>query len=558
MQALRDYVNILARHALIAGMLLVATVPVLGTGMAFAAEAPAPGPELAVASPPANGPDTAFSTPSGWVSTVQGANTWYAFQYAGDKSQILIDMQVYPSNAASFTVWTPQNAQGWRQGQTVTPVGAGSPSTLISSSPLECQPVGGSSLLQCPPRPTNNLNNLIWSGDFNSPGIYYVVVAQSGPPGGYNVTVAGTGVATAGTPAQAPATATPAPQATSTPAPALGAATPATSTVPSGNGPDTALSVPGGWVTAVQGANTWYAFGYAGDKSQILIDMQVSPAGAATFTVWTPQNAQGWRQGQIVTPVGAGSPNPLNGSNPLQCQPVGGSSLLQCPSQSPNQNDLVWSSNFNSPGTYYVVVAQSGPPGGYDLTVTGTGVTTAGTPAQAPATAALAAQATSTPAPALGAAAPATSTLPSGAGPDSARSAPSGWVPTVQGAKTWYAFGYAGDKSQILIDMPVSPANAATFTVWTPQNAQGWRQGQTVTPVGAGSPNPLNTSRLPCQPVSGSSLLQCGPSPNISSNDLVWSGNFNRAGIYYVVVAQSGPPGGYSLTITGTGVIQGQ
>ena len=43
-----------------------------------------------------------------------GTNTWYAFQYAGDKWQILIDLQVSPANAATFTMWTPQNAQGWR------------------------------------------------------------------------------------------------------------------------------------------------------------------------------------------------------------------------------------------------------------------------------------------------------------------------------------------------------------------------------------------------------------------------------------------------------------
>ncbi len=269
MQAIRGYVKVLRGHVTRAGLVLAALILIPGTGVALAAEAPATGPELPAAATSANGPDTALSAPSGWVSTVQGTRTWYAFQYAGDKSQISIQMQVYPSSAASFTVWTPQNAQGWRQGQTVTPVGAGSPGTVTSgSNPLECRPVAGSSLLQCPPAPTNNLNELVWSGNFNSPGIYYVVVAQSGPPGGYNLTVTGTGVVTAGTAPPAAATATQAPQATGTPAPALGTAAPATGTVPSGNGPDTALSAPSGWVSTAQGANTWYAFQYAGDKSQ--------------------------------------------------------------------------------------------------------------------------------------------------------------------------------------------------------------------------------------------------------------------------------------------------
>ena len=135
MHSVDGKVKRIARQAMTACLLLSAIVLVLGSGVAFAAQAPSASPALA-ASPAqgGNGPDTAFSTPSGWVTTVPGTSTWYAFQYAGDKSQILIDMQVYPINAASYTVWTPQNAQGWRAGQIVTPVGGGSPNQAPSNS----------------------------------------------------------------------------------------------------------------------------------------------------------------------------------------------------------------------------------------------------------------------------------------------------------------------------------------------------------------------------------------------------------------------------------------
>ncbi len=158
------------------------------------------------------------------------------------------------------------------------------------------------------------------------------------------------------------------------------------------------------------------------------------------------------------------------------------------------------------------------------------------------------------PLPAVSAAATPTITVPSGNGPDAARSAPSGWISTVVGTRTWYAFHYAGDQSQVAIEMQVYPESSASFTVWTPQNLQALQAGQTVSPVGSGSANPFthNHNQFPCVPGFGRCLPNLG-----NANDLLWSGSFYFPGTYYVVVAQSAPPGGYSLTIIGSGVSAG-
>ncbi len=79
--------------------------------------------------------------------------------------------------------------------------------------------------------------------------------------------------------------------------------------------------------------------------------MQVNPAATAGFAVWTPQSVQTMQGGQLVIPIGLGSINPNEA------------------------DDLIWSGSLHQAGTYYVLVAQSGPAGSYNLTVTGSGVT---------------------------------------------------------------------------------------------------------------------------------------------------------------------------------------
>ncbi len=355
----------------LAGVFLIASTLLAGAGHVFAAEAPGTGPE------------TAFTVPSGPVSIPAGGELWFAFAYDGDGSQINIDMSgnfqspTHKAPLTQFAIWTSEEVRQRSLGESVTPIGAGAVNSY------------------------NNNPDMIWTSNFNAWGTYYVVVDQSTlAPGTFQLTVTGSGVSVAGQPmpssaaapttapvASVPATAAPAPSApvtsTAAPAPSLpmtstassvvsvpmtatavpaasapvsstaapAASAPVTGTLAPGAGPDNAISTAKGWVPTASGSVTWYSFQYAGDGSQVTIDMQVYPATAAGFAVWTPQNLQTMLAGQVVTPIGLGSAS--NSNKP---------------------NDLLWSGSFLKPGTYYVLVAQDGPPGGYNLQISGSGV----------------------------------------------------------------------------------------------------------------------------------------------------------------------------------------
>ena len=119
-----------------------------------------------------------------------------------------------------------------------------------------------------------------------------------------------------------------------------------------GTGPADALAPTGQWTTEAPSQRTWYDFQYGGDGSQILVRMAVDSSNPASFEVWTADQIQQWVHGDTVTPVGQGSANDSFGG------------------------DLVWSGNFNEPGTYYVIVSDtSSAPETYDLQITGDAVT---------------------------------------------------------------------------------------------------------------------------------------------------------------------------------------
>ena len=130
---------------------------------------------------------------------------------------------------------------------------------------------------------------------------------------------------------------------------------PVATPTPAGTNPGNALTVPAGPLRLAFGQRMWYAFNYAGDSSQIQIQMGVTPPGAASFAIWTPTNVKHWTQGNPENPEGRGTPNSwYNG-------------------------DLLWSGNFNQPGTYYVSVDQTGPyTGSVNLSISGDGVSPAG------------------------------------------------------------------------------------------------------------------------------------------------------------------------------------
>jgi TolB protein len=121
----------------------------------------------------------------------------------------------------------------------------------------------------------------------------------------------------------------------------------------------------------------------------------------------------------------------------------------------------------------------------------------------------------------------------SGTGPDDARAPVADWLPLAPGETVWYAFQYAGDGSQIRVQLEVEPAGGAAFLVWTPEQIRRWGLGEEVHPIGRGSADPS------------------------AGGGLLWTGSFNDAGTYYVVVEPSGSLGGtsyYLLDVSGDGV----
>ena len=105
------------------------------------------------------GVDTATAPVNTWLSLDAGESPWYAFQYAGDGSQIEVRLQVQPEDSAGFVIWTPELIEQWGLGKPVEPVGRGSDDPFVEGM-------------------------VSWSGSFTTAGTYYVAVEQTeGQPG---------------------------------------------------------------------------------------------------------------------------------------------------------------------------------------------------------------------------------------------------------------------------------------------------------------------------------------------------------------------------------------
>ena len=107
------------------------------------------------------------------------------------------------------------------------------------------------------------------------------------------------------------------------------------------------------------------------------------------------------------------------------------------------------------------------------------------------------------------------------------------WRALPAGEQAWYTFDYSGDGSQVEIRMAtpnVGSPNGSGFEVWTPEQYAQYQRGGAVEPIGRGSAN--------------SDL----------GGDLFWTGNFNDAGTYHVIVTAGSGQADYSLTIKGSGV----
>ncbi|MHB0877361.1 MAG: hypothetical protein ACYC5O_15095, partial [Anaerolineae bacterium] len=286
------------------------------------------------------GPESATAPPTGSMTAAVGSRAWYAFNYPGDGTQILIRMSVSPQRSAGFSVWTQDSVRVWAAGGTENPVGRGSVNEAL----------GG---------------DLVWAGNFTVNGTYYVVVDQTGPdPASYTLQITGKSVSFPAMTAAVPSVTMMATQAVSTTSATTAATgtTVATTVAPTampivtatptgGGGPMDAMPIRGMAASLAVGGRTWYSFNYSGDGSAILIRMSVSPSLSAGFGVWTQDSVRVWAAGGTESPIGRGSVNDALGG------------------------DLVWAGSFTIPGTYYVVVDQSGTNiAYYTLQISGTGV----------------------------------------------------------------------------------------------------------------------------------------------------------------------------------------
>jgi len=285
----------------LAGALLVGLLSMAG-GVALAA------------GPIGAGPADALTPSNEWGALGAGQQIWYAFQYAGDSSPIMVRVSADPSNAVSFSVWTQADVQDWTQGNAPDPVGRGSVSDLYAG-------------------------DLTWTGSFNEAGVYYVAVESNGPMANYRLQISGNGVSF---PTAKPAQST----TESAPAAAQPATVAATTPAKTGYGPGDAMTADGKWATLNVGQKVWYTFENFGTDYQSVVRMSVGPADSASFSVWTADQVRQWQQGEAVEPVGRGSANDLYGG------------------------DLVWTGSFNLTGAYYILVEQGGEtPGNYALTI---------------------------------------------------------------------------------------------------------------------------------------------------------------------------------------------
>ncbi len=276
-------------------------------------------------------------------------------------------------------------------------------------------------------------------------------------------------------------------------------------------------------------SSAWYRFDYAGDKSQILITLANGNDSGLAFNVFTPTQIGDWWE---TAPIGKGTSQPVN-----------------CTSGEPQQgaacqsDNLFWSGNFNAGGTYYVEVVNNTANGlSAPLMIQGSGVMLApvsGVPASNMGGAAV-------PSPKM----PSTSAAPSAGSvanidPSHAMLINNAAHPIPANASLWYSFNYAGDKSQITLTLPNGDVSGLQFNVWTPSQIGDWWD---LSPIGRGTAQNVNCD---------TGVVQ--ENGACRSNDLIWTGNFNASGTFYVQVTNTTSNSvSAPLMVQGSGVALGQ
>ena len=257
--------------------------------------------------------DGGFLTPDGQWRMIDGSDRhWHAFTYDGEEEQITIRMNLSPSDSVGFKLLTPEGFRKWMETGEIECTGCGSEN--------EFDPA-----------------DLIWSGSFNTPGTYYIIVertAVKNGPGYYALSIEGDGVYLL-----TPAEAAPAGKGASALAAVAEAPAPAPTEAKAGTGPADAVTATGEWMPLDVGQSIWFAFRYesdASDRSGINVSMDVSPDSGANFSVYTPEQIRLLGLGEEVSPVGRGAENEFAAG------------------------DLSWCGCFVDPDVYYVKVEQAG------------------------------------------------------------------------------------------------------------------------------------------------------------------------------------------------------
>jgi hypothetical protein len=307
----------------------------------------------------------------------------------------------------------------------------------------------------------------------------------------------------------------------------VGLMTPALS-LAAGSTPNAPLAVSAQSRRLEVGGQDWYAFTTAGkdsnnNPSHVLIALNATPDGSATFKVWT---AEGLREKATEDP---GKPVYAMGEGTTSQYQDGGKTLERY------GGDLVWYNGFNVGGTFYVQVAQTGSTASdYLLTIAGDNVSF-------PVNAATASAAQPAPvAPAVTNRAIPAEIIP-GSGMSTAMT-PNGQMKTLNpGEQQWYAVTLGRpakdeDKQNLNVELMTS-ADGAKFNVWTAQRlaerATSDDPDKKAPPIGRGTVNSYRD---------GSKTL------DRDNGYLTWSGDTSSGGTYYIVVeSTSGSPIQYAL-----------
>jgi hypothetical protein len=237
------------------------------------------------------GPADAYAPDGTWHQIDRGQTQWFTFTYGEKDEQVLIKMNAKPADGAKFAVLTPEEIRLWEKTGDMESCGCSSEDKFAGADQS-------------------------WSGSFNIPGTYAIVVKHTGHHNEatfYSLSASGKGVSMA-----------------QRAEPEMVAAAPAAAAVAPAMNPFE------DWMAMPAGASHWETFNYDKADTQIDLMMDAEPNHAVVFSVWTPEQVRQYSLGMDVDPVGWGTVN----------------------EEAPGE--ISWSGSFTSPGKYYVRVDHLG------------------------------------------------------------------------------------------------------------------------------------------------------------------------------------------------------